>query len=828
MTARRPTAAVAPAASGAGARGPRRTAPAAALLAALLAAAPAARAEAPTPALPLPIYGNEGAATVEAARSALFNPAALGSRYPEELLLWGTRVPEGEGDWGGILARGGAALHGRRLGAGAQDWGLSAAWGAERQRTGARLSWLVDTGTRDFVADLALGTRQRPTPWLSMGTAAEHLFEPEFRGRRLRRTYTFGIGLRPLALGRTVAHDWGTRLTLSADAVWAEGSERDQVRARFGAEFEPVPGVVLRAGVDDHRAVRVGIGLLGVTNGLHAHAARRGGERAYEAGAVSMHSGEDRTVLLPPPARRRVGTLRLGGSLADEGVTEVSLFGTETRVASGPVHRALERALEDPLTRGVLLELRGVAGMAQLEELRPRIARLRAAGKPVVACLEYGGGRGDLYLAAACDRIVASEEALFVGLGLSSEQRSWRPFLERLGVRVDRASIGAYKSADREWSRDSVSAADREALERTLDVIQETYVADVAADRGIPRGNLLTALDGRAWSSAQLAALGVVDSVGGREDALRILGRLAGLGAEPRTARLGGLAPARREWTRPRRIAVVYAGGAIVNGRSGASPLEGATLGSETLAAQVERAFKHPEVEAVVLRVESPGGLVTASNLMHRAVTRWKRKTGKPLVVSMGRVAASGGYYLSVPADHIVADRFTATGSIGVVVARPSVQGFFEKQGVRQEFFDRGDYMGGTSFSRDWDARRQAAADSFVARAYEVFLARVAEGRGLPPGRVREAAQGRVWYGEDALERGLVDAIGGLEDAVAEARRRGGIPEGERIALAEYRRPRPGLVERLVGDALVGAWARITGPLAREGAMYLAEDLPEE
>src|SRR5262249_50540993 len=162
-----------------------------------------------------------------------------------------------------------------------------------------------------------------------------------------------------------------------------------------------------------------------------------------------------------------------GGVLGDDQLSGFTLLsGAESTRPSGPVHRQLERALEDPLTRGVLLELRGVANMAQLEELRPRIARLRRAGKPVVAYLEDGGGRGDFYLASACDRVVASEEAFFAGLGLRAERRYYREALADWGIRIDRTSYGAYKSAYRTFSVDSTPAADREAIEHNLDIAQ--------------------------------------------------------------------------------------------------------------------------------------------------------------------------------------------------------------------------------------------------------------------------------------------------------------------------------------------------------------------
>jgi protease-4 len=182
-----------------------------------------------------------------------------------------------------------------------------------------------------------------------------------------------------------------------------------------------------------------------------------------------------------------------------------------------------------------------------------------------------------------------------------------------------------------------------------------------------------------------------------------------------------------------------------------------------------------------------------------------KRETGKPLVVSMGRSAASGGYQISVDADRIFADRFTATGSIGVLLVKPSIEGWYAKHEVRQEDLERGRYMRGWSQNRDWDAEIQATADSATYREYRDFVTLVAAGRRMTWDQVDAVAQGRVWLGDDALRHGLVDEIGGLEQAIAEARRRAGIPAAEKIEIAEYRRPAPGLVQRVVGSAVVGA-----------------------
>lgn len=765
----------------------------------------------------------ESVASTDDVRALLVNPAALGTRYPSELLLAYARQDAGH-EWGAALAgfrRIAFGLTRERDSSLALGFGFSA--GDERVRWGwAPALRIASAPQRARAYDDRAGLLVRALPWLSAGFTVDHVFAPQFRGRRLARTYTWGVGLRPVAWSRAHAHDAGTRFTLTADAMLAERAPARAAQVRVGAAVELVPGLELRGLAQGHGAYQLGVSLRGVRRSVQVAQSRTSESRVLESYALSSHSGEDRTLFVPRTLRR-VARVRVAGVLADEALSG-GLQGGGGGRASAELHRQLERALEDPLTRGVFLELDHAAGMAQLEELRPRVERLAAAKKPVVAFLQEGGSRGDLYLASAADLVVASPAAEFIGLGLRTERRYYRQLLDRLGVRMDRSSIGDFKSAYRNYSVDSTTRADSLVIQQFLDQRQELFVSAVTQGRDLPRERLLPVLDGRAHPSQVFASLGIVDSIGWREQALAELGRRTGLGAKPRTVDLRRAPRARTAWATPARIAVVYAGGAIVNGRSGSDVWEGAVLGDETFAAQLERALKSPEVRAVVLRVESPGGSSTASFLMDRAVERLRRETGKPIVVSMGSVAASGGYFLSAHADKIYADRHTVTGSIGVVFVKPSLEGFYRKANVRQEAFERGAYMRGLSLGRDWDAREQAAADSAVERHYHTFVERVSAGRRMEPTDVHAHAQGRAWLGEDAKTRGLVDEIGGLEAAIAEARKLGGIPEDERIALREFRRPRGAFLERLLGS-----WLRervdelVRGP-ERAGMQARAED----
>lgn len=789
-------------------------------------AAGAAHATAPTPPQSLLVTGEESAATVDGGAAMWINPAGLGWRYPSELLIAWLRSGRKREINDEVWTHGGFALHAERMRDTSQTYGVGLAGGGERLRIGATTEWRVDARTHDLAADHDVGVQSKPAPWLALGASVNHLFQPLFRHDRLNRVYTLAAGVRPLALSPSLSGGWGTRLTLTGDVRIADDGEWRQSRVRVGGELEALPGVLLRGSVEDHRGFHVGLTLRAPTATLAATTRREQGHWAGDSDMLSLHAGEECTVLAGR-SDRRIARVPVGGTLSDQNLAGFTLTsGGVTTTAARPLRDQLERALDDPLTRGVLLELQDVGNLAQLEELRPHVTALRRAGKPVVAWIEDGGTRGTLYLASACDRVVAGPEADFSELGLRVERRYWRTALDQWGVHIDRTAIGRYKSAYRNWSADSTSAADREQIDRQLDVQQALFVDTLLAARPTDRRRLGAVLDGRPWRAADLVRAGLVDTVGYREDAVALAGRLARLGARPRLTRLDRVPRARRAWTAPTRIAVVYASGGIQTGGSGNDVLFGPSMGSATVVRQLEHAFRRRDVRAVVLRVESPGGSALASDLIHHATERLTRETGKPLIVSMGSVAASGGYYIAAAGDRIYADRFTRTGSIGVVSWKPSLQQWYREHHVHEDDFTRGAHTGLESAAHDWTAEEQAIADSATRRWYDDFVARVARGRHRTLAEIDSVAQGRVWMADDARERHLVDAIGGLDEAIAEARRRAHVPAGQSIRLAEYGVPRPGLVQRLIARAASAVWEQQLRTPDAGGALYWDDEAP--
>ena len=746
--------------------------------------------------------GGETVAVTDDARALFGNPAGIGVRYPSELWLSWAGPERRERFEGAALTKGSFGYVMTPGPAGLRRHGIGFSMGSDRARLGWANDLLIAGRPREKrTLDARMGLLLRPAPWLSVGSDVAHLFEPTFLDGRLPRTYTVGLGLRPFAWSATRAHEAGVRFTLTGDVTLEERAPNSSARVRVGALMEPIRGIELGFTAADHGAFTFGITLRGSRSLAGVSRTDAGdGVDPVSRYTFSSHRGEDRALKVSR-AEQRVAVVRMGGTLVDESLGG-GLMGGGGGQPSAPIHAQLERALHDPLTRGVLLELSRTGGMAQLEELRPRLQRLTAAGKPVVAWLPDGASRGDLYLASVATRVVTSPSATFEALGLRTERRYYRRMLERLGVRMDRSSIGDYKSAYRNYSVDSTPPADTVVIQRMLEQRQTLFVNALANGRKVPAERFQSLLDGGSYEGRDLVKAGLVDTVAWREDALATLGRLTGLGPKPTAVDLRLHPEARERWMTPARIALIRAGGVIVDGRSGNDLLDGATLGDRTFIAQLETALRTPGVKAVVLRVDSPGGSSSASHRMDHAVETLRAKYKKPIVVSMASVAASGGYFMSAHADRILADRHTVTGSIGVLYVKPSFEGAYAKWNVRQDDFERGDMMRGWSMARDWRPQDQAAADAAIKRTYQQFVSRVADGRHLQGFEVYARAQGRPYMGDDAADGKLIDAIGGLESALAEARRLAGIPQEERIELLTFGHPRGSLLERVAGSWL--------------------------
>jgi protease-4 len=445
----------------------------------------------------------------------------------------------------------------------------------------------------------------------------------------------------------------------------------------------------------------------------------------------------------------------------------------------------LETAAGDPDVGGVFLELSGgPVGFSKTLSLHRAVERLRAAGKPVAVYAETFEAES-LLLACAASRIWMPETGRVFLVGLRTDSFHFRDLLERVDVRPEVVRIGSHKTAAESLTRDRMSEAQREQLGALLDDRFETLVDGIARGRGLDPEAVRGLIDRGPYTARRAVEAGLIDAClyGDEVDE-----QLDGLSAEPGASRPGPRRAARVEGGRYHalraadpgwlpvlrnlpRIAYVVGQGAI---HSGGGPRG---ISSEPLLGLLEGLSRDPDVRGVVLRVDSPGGDALASDLLWRALRELARE--KTLVVSMGEVAASGGYYLASAADAIFAEAATITGSIGVIGGKLNLEGLYHRLGIGRDTIERGARAGLLSEARAFTADERHAVRDEMAAVYGAFVDRVAGGRGLSPAAVERVAQGRVWSGLAASRVGLVDRLGGPLEALREARRRAGLRLGD-------------------------------------------------
>jgi protease-4 len=492
-------------------------------------------------------------------------------------------------------------------------------------------------------------------------------------------------------------------------------------------------------------------------------------------------------------ARQRTAPLILELDLT-EGVIEtrpsdpLSAIMTRHQATITDMLAALKTARGDDRVKALVVKVGGKPiGLGVVQELREAVKRFRGAGKPTWVWAEtfgeFSGGNVPYYLATAFDTIFLQPSG-DVGLtGLAVERPFLRGALDKLGVRMEIGARHEYKSAAEQLTEKGFSGPSREATERIARSVTEQLTAAVAERPAIPADKAGPLVNGGPYLADQALAAGLVDALGYRDEVYAAVRKQVGndpillfLGRYHRSKELASRA---RRLTQPRSrpqvVAMVQATGAIRRGRNGRSPLTGTAMGSDSITAALRAATADQNVKAILLRVNSPGGSYVASDSIWREVVR-ARNAGKPVVVSMSDVAASGGYFISMAADAIVAQPGTVTGSIGVISGKPVVSDLLGKAGVSTDSIVLGEHAAMFSTSKPFTKQDWEMVDAWLDRIYADFTGKVAAGRGMSAERVHELARGRVWTGADAHEHKLVDELGGVEEAADIARRRAGLP----------------------------------------------------
>lgn len=496
--------------------------------------------------------------------------------------------------------------------------------------------------------------------------------------------------------------------------------------------------------------------------------------------------------------------MRISGDLPDHRPENeaMKIFGIKEPLSFSGMLTQLRKAKADDRIGGVVLDINFPnLGWGKAEELRDAVKDLRTSGKPVYAYIETGTNK-EYFIATAAEKIFVPPAGDLYVNGLAANAMFYRGTLDKLGVEPEVIQIGKYKNAPDQYTRKDMSDGQREVINVLLDEYYESLVGAISESRGKTPDEVKAIIDNAPYFGPQIKEQGLIDDNLYRDQVYDQMKARLGYGEGENLRKVTGVdyskVPAKSLGLDDgERIAVIYASGPINVGSSSQDVFGEESVGSDTIVKAVNSAASDESIKAVVLRVDSPGGSALASDQMWHALENAKAK--KPVVVSMGDVAASGGYYIACNANKIVAQKTTITGSIGVFLGKPVIKGMYDWMGISNEYVLRGRNAGVFRETEKWTseerAKMQSAANSIY---YDGFIPKVAKGRGMSVEQVDAIGQGRVWTGSQAKSKGLVDEIGGLEKAISVAKELAGIPADREVRRVAYPEPR-NIIETFLG-----------------------------
>ncbi|MCZ6679239.1 MAG: signal peptide peptidase SppA [Candidatus Poribacteria bacterium] len=682
------------------------------------------------------------------ALATFFNPAGLGAR--RGLNLYYLRTYESDlGDDDAFFISAGKMGFSMEFANAEDDIDFSRYTLSSGNRIGSSLYWgtgysWINSDDEDYdkFSSWSLGLMFRRR-YLSVGAVARDLNRPRLRGEKLGRTYDFGVAIRPST----------SRITFSIDGRKVE--DVDGLDFSYALEIRPIRGVTLRGNLNEGNSFDLRFGINIGQLGLGTYN-RFDDDREHRDG---------------------VGYVYLSKALHTTRHIRRNFF---LDVRRHQIEKTLKVAKRDSEVAGALIRLgTGGPGIGRIQEMRKTLLDFKSSGKKLIAYMN-NCSTGNYMLASVCDQIVLHPSGEVRLIGLRSEVSFYKGVLDKLGIRADLEHVGEYKSASDLFTRDNMSEAHREVQNAILDDLYDQITHAIAEGRGWTQDHVKRLIDQGPFTAKQALEHGLVDRFAYRDELKEIAKDLTG--KNHRLVKAGTYLKTDRyeyDWEVPLpKIAIVEAKGMMVTGESFTDPLTGTrTMGSATIARAIRVVRKDPSVKAVVLRIDSGGGLVIAADTIWRELMLLKKV--KPLVVSMGDVAASGGYCIAVPAEVIVAEPGTITGSIGVIAGKYSLKGLYDKIGVHKEIIKRGRHADFYSDYGDYPPEEREIVLNQIQEIYDDFISKVADGRGMTKEAVDQIGRGRIWTGNQAKEIGLVDQLGGLDLALSIARKKAGLENKE-------------------------------------------------
>ena len=498
-------------------------------------------------------------------------------------------------------------------------------------------------------------------------------------------------------------------------------------------------------------------------------------------------------------------TLRLSGRIPEH-VEGLSL----QMLRSGPpptvlgLRNAFEKAAEDDRIRALVLSVGDLGvGWGKAQEIRWGIEKFKQAGKPVFASLTTGNTI-DYLVASAADELYMNPEGMLDVKGLRIEASFYTETLAKLGIQAELERIGKYKSAVESYTRTSISDEYREVWNSILDDVYERFLTSVGGARGKSQQEMRQIVESGPFIPRQAFDAGLIDGLKYRdelEDHIKETLELDELN-EISYSEYRNTLPDPLDFTAENQVAIVYAVGEILSGKTQTDPFTGTTiLGADSFSSTLRKLREDDDIKAVILRINSPGGSAIASDHIWREVNLLRET--KPLVVSFSDVAASGGYYIAMAGSPVLAYPGTYTGSIGVFFGKLNLRGLYDKIGLKKEVIKRGRFSDIYSDYRSLTDDERAKLQQDIEAFYRSFVDKVAESREREYEEIHEVAQGRVWVGSQAEQQGLVDELGGFDRAIEMVREAAGIEADDEIQLIPYPAPKSPLEALFDSDAWV-------------------------
>ncbi|MBT3231615.1 MAG: signal peptide peptidase SppA [Calditrichaeota bacterium] len=743
-------------------------------------------------------------AATDGALSILANPAGLGISNGSSMTFMLPYQKEAKfGDWGFASKDDGFGFSAEVFNHSVGDqnynqrrytWGLGG--GGDGFYMGFGYSWTTGIDRKN---NWDFGVLSRPMRCMSFGAVARGINQPEIYGEKSNVGYDLGLAFRPLAPFGPIGNNQGDRLTITADFnlrqfdatdTFEEEGYLDEMGMKIGVRAELLPGVIAHLDylpeVKGHLARSEEI-LAGMTfsfgnSGVGSHHRSSGTGTAY----LDFSDRFEKTML--KKKSEKFVQINLSGTIVEQ--NRKGFFSSKHRTIRH-FNKLMDRLTDDPEVKGIYLKMSGFgAGWAKMQEMRDALVKFKDAGKQIVVYAE-SFGNGSYYLASVADKIYLPPTGSLNLTGLAAHMQFLRGTLDWIGVEPQLEHIGKYKSYSDMMTRDNMSDAQAEATNAILDDIYEVFVNAIADGRGKSAADVRGIFDQGPFSDNGALEVGLVDSLVYEDQIEDLIKELAD--GEPPIQQefmYKMWQEKNTEWDdhRKKTIAIIYGTGGITSGNSVNGGLFGSeTMGSKTMSKAIKNARDNKDVEAIVFRVDSPGGSALASELITREVKRTTEGDDKkPFIVSMSDVAGSGGYYVACHADSIVAMPTTITGSIGVVSGKFNYAELQKKIKLKHETLRRGEhadmYAGYRSFTdEEWDKLRD-----HIDQFYQAFIGQVADGRGMDTSAVNAVGQGRIWSGKAAEKNGLIDRTGGLDLAIDMAARAAGIKDGEEFNVKIY------------------------------------------